>query len=838
MERKRGRALMVLGTASHVGKSLLTAAFCRILAQDGYRVAPFKAQNMSLNSAATPEGGEIGRAQALQAEAAGVAPHVDMNPILLKPTGERGSQVVVLGKVFGDVSAREYHTRRVKEFAPIVHAAYERVAADRDFVVLEGAGSPAELNLRDGDLVNLSMAHAANATCVLVADIDRGGVFGALYGTIALLEPEDRALIAGTIVNRFRGDPSLFTSGVTMLETRTQKPCFGVVPFLRDIGLDEEDGVAHDGLHLATRAPWNGSTGSARKLRVAVIALPQLANFTDFDALAAEPSVELAYVADPAALVGADLVILPGTKTTLAALRFLRERKFTEAIVAAARDALVFGICGGMQILGTRIADPHDVEGGGDEPGLGILPIATTLAPVKVTERARGTLAAASLFGIPIANARAIDGYEIHCGRTAYLRGANVFANITRESDARACDDGAISGNERTVGTYLHGALANDAFRQTFVAAARAASGLTPPSSFANVAAERESRIDRLAAHVRASVDMPRILAAVRGDALNLRILACALAADLGFGDPAWFPHPVRLLGRAATRAERRVRHFAKGDARRERIGGFGIVLVIVGGAAFATSGIRKGLRKRNDVAADVFEGVLGWTSIAIRDLLSESASVRDALEADDLSRARTRVARIVGRDTAELSSDEVARATIETLAESLCDGIVAPMFALAIGGAPAALAFKAASTLDSMLGHIEPPYTELGYAAAKLDDVLCWLPARIAALAVVLVAPIARGRIDVAFATLRADGARHASPNAGRPEAAMAGALGVRLGGGNRYASTFVDAPALGDAFASPCVADVRRAERVTLAASFACAFAALALRAALDAR
>jgi adenosylcobyric acid synthase len=507
------RALMVLGTASHVGKSLLTAAFCRILKQDGYRVAPFKAQNMSLNSAATPEGREIGRAQALQAEAAGIAPHVDMNPILLKPTGERGSQVIVLGKVWGDASAREYHLKRVSEFAPIVHAAYARVAEKHDVVVLEGAGSPAELNLRDGDLVNLSMARAANARCVLVADIDRGGVFGALYGTLALLEADERATIVGTIVNRFRGDPSLFTSGVTMLEERTKKPCFGVVPFLRDIGLDEEDGVAHDGLHLARRPVWNGDASPDRRLRVAVIALPQLANFTDFDALAAEPSVELVYVAEPAALQGVDLVVLPGTKTTLAALRFVREHDFVPAIASAARDALVLGICGGMQILGASVSDPLGVEGGGDETGLNLLPIATTLAAEKVTERARGSLCSHAIFGAAARDGLAIEGYEIHCGRTAYETTAKPFARIARESDGTICDDGVRSENERTIGTYLHGALANDAFRHAFVAAAREARGLAPARAFARVASEREARLDRLAAHVRAAVDVPQMLA-------------------------------------------------------------------------------------------------------------------------------------------------------------------------------------------------------------------------------------------------------------------------------------------------------------------------------------
>jgi adenosylcobyric acid synthase len=260
---------------------------------------------------------------------------------------------------------------------------------------------------------------------------------------------------------------------------------------------------------------WNGDPSPERRLRVAVVALPQLANFTDFDALAAEPSVDLTYVAQPAALAGADLIILPGTKTTLAALRFVRDGGFVHAIERAASDALVLGICGGMQLLGTRVSDPLGVEGGGDEAGLGILPIATTLDAEKITERARGSLLTNALFAAPAfaSGALAVDGYEIHCGRTTYEPGAKPFARIARESDGTQCDDGVRSKNERTIGTYLHGALASDAFRRAFVAAARAARGLAPASAYACISEERETRIDRLAAHVRASIDMPRLLA-------------------------------------------------------------------------------------------------------------------------------------------------------------------------------------------------------------------------------------------------------------------------------------------------------------------------------------
>ena len=502
---------MVLGTASHVGKSLLTAALCRILAQDGYAVAPFKAQNMSLNSAATPDGGEIGRAQALQAEAARAVASVDMNPILLKPTSESGSQVVVLGRIDRHCTAREYHREKVRTYEPIVHAAYARLASAYDVVVLEGAGSPVELNLLDGDLVNLAMARAADARCLLVADIDRGGVFASLVGTLALVSDADRDRIVGTVVNKFRGDPSLFADGTALLETRTGRPVLGVVPYLHDVGLEEEDALGYDALPHATRPAWRGGDGAARALRVAVVAWPAIANLTDVDALAAEPAVELVYATAPAALAGADVVLVPGTKTTLAALRWLRERGFSDGLVAASRDALVFGICGGMQALGRRIDDPGGVEGGGTAAGLGLLPIVTVLRGEKTVARAAGELDSATLFGRPLAT-RAIAGYEIHVGETTYAAGARRFARIRREPSG-ASDDGAVSADERVVGTYLHGAFAADGFRHAFVACARAARGLAPAASFAAVEAERDARIDRLAAHVRAALDVPRLLA-------------------------------------------------------------------------------------------------------------------------------------------------------------------------------------------------------------------------------------------------------------------------------------------------------------------------------------
>jgi adenosylcobyric acid synthase len=508
------RAVMVLGTGSHVGKSLLTTALCRIFKQDGLRVAPFKAQNMSLNSAATPEGGEIGRAQALQAEAAGIAPTVDMNPILLRPTSDRRSQVIVRGKISEDLDALTYHRTRVSELFPLVCESYERLAARFDVIVLEGAGSPAEINLRDGDIVNMRMAHAANARCLLVGDIDRGGIFASLYGTLALLEERDRARIAGVVVNKFRGELALFASGVAMLEDRIAKPCFGVVPWLHDIGLEEEDGVSFDDVPRATQPQWRDAENACRRTRVCVVAWPHLANVTDFDALGQEPSVELVYAAAPAALSGADLVVLPGTKSTLAALRWLDERGFVPALAAASLAGFVLGICGGMQALGSHVADPFGIEGGGESPGLGLLPLHTTLARDKVAERVRGRTTA-RIFGIPIGSE--ITGYEIHVGATTYDASAARFAWIVRESDGFGLDDGAVALSGRVAGTYCHGLFADDEFRHAALRGIRAARGLAPATSYARVAADREARFDRLAAHVRAAVD----IRAVRGDAVD-----------------------------------------------------------------------------------------------------------------------------------------------------------------------------------------------------------------------------------------------------------------------------------------------------------------------------
>jgi adenosylcobyric acid synthase len=513
---KTGRALMVLGTASHAGKSIITAALCRIFADDGYRVAPFKAQNMSLNSAATPDGREIGRAQALQAEACRIPSCAEMNPVLIKPSSDTGSQIILLGRVWGQVTAADYHTRRVEDLFPVVLESYEKLAADYEVMVLEGAGSAAEINLKEHDIVNLRMARAANAACLLVADIDRGGVFASLLGTLELLEPSERALIRGYAINKFRGDVALLRPGLTMMEPRLGIPCAGVVPYLHDLGMDEEDGVAIEDRRGAFRV-WRdvaGGTARERPLRIGVIALPHMSNFTDFDALAAEPSVALAFLDRAEELPGADLVILPGTKQTLTDLNWLHQRNLVPLLLDHhARGGYMAGICGGFQMLGSQIEDPEGVENDGlssAEDGLGLLRVRTVLRPEKITRPATGRISKPVIFGQP-AKECAFRGYEIHVGETVYAKDAAPFAEITRAGSNAILKDGAVSTDSRVLGTYVHGIFDDDKFRHAFLDAARAACGLAPHAAKAFVAAERESRLDSLAAHVRRSLDIGMI---------------------------------------------------------------------------------------------------------------------------------------------------------------------------------------------------------------------------------------------------------------------------------------------------------------------------------------
>jgi adenosylcobyric acid synthase len=507
-------ALMILGTASHVGKSILTAGLGRAFAHEGYRVAPFKAQNMSLNSAATPDGGEIGRAQALQAEACRAIPCVEMNPILLKPSTDTGAQVILLGKIWGQVTAFDYHTRRVEQLFPDVLDAYRRLAGVYDLILLEGAGSPAEINLREHDIVNMRMAHAADAACLLVGDIDRGGVFASLLGTLELLEPEDRARIRGFVINKFRGDESLLRPGVTAMERRLGLPCVGIVPYLSDLGLDEEDGVALEDRASTARRWKNLETGPVRPLRIGVIALPHMANFTDFDALALEPSVSLAFLEHPGEMAEADLLVLPGSKQTLDDLEWLDRRGFARKLRRlCANGILLIGICGGFQMLGSSIEDPHGIENQGESSnrkGLAFLSVRTVLHAEKTVRRVQGHLRSEFL-GLGLCLETRFQGYEIHLGETFYEPGSRPLADIVRQGIPGSVPDGAVSASGRVLGTYVHGFFDNDDFRHSILAAARRAVDLAPAETWANVATEREARINRLADHLRKSLDMKLI---------------------------------------------------------------------------------------------------------------------------------------------------------------------------------------------------------------------------------------------------------------------------------------------------------------------------------------
>jgi adenosylcobyric acid synthase len=440
---------MILGTSSSVGKSTLVTALCRIAARRGLRVAPFKAQNMSNNAAVTADGGEIARSIAVQAAAARIEPTVAMNPVLIKPEGQRRSQIVVEGRAWLTLDALDYWERKATLW-DVVARNLDVLRAEYDLVIAEGAGSPVELNLKPRDIVNMRVVGYAQARALLVGDIDAGGIFAALLGTLMLLEPEERALIYGLVVNRFRGDPALFADGIAILEQRGERPVLGVIPWLDELGIAEEDAVALE------RAPQR----VPGRTIVAVLQIPAIANFDDFDPLAREPDVEVRYIDRPAGLAGAAAVILPGTKHTLAARRWLRERGFDTALQHF--GGAVVGLCGGYQLLGRRISDPHGVEGaGGNEPGLGLLPITTVFSTEKRTVRIEARAHTLWATDAPL------QGYEIHMGRTTVPADLPPLATITRRG-ADPCQEieGCHSADGRVWGCYIHGLFANDAFRR------------------------------------------------------------------------------------------------------------------------------------------------------------------------------------------------------------------------------------------------------------------------------------------------------------------------------------------------------------------------------------
>jgi adenosylcobyric acid synthase len=505
MKKKRARALMILGTASHVGKSIVTAALCRIFHQDGIDVAPFKAQNMALNSFATREGHEMGRAQAVQAQAAGIEPHVDMNPILLKPSSEIGTQVVLNGKVFSTVTAANFEELKPQLFASVV-GAYERMAVRYELIILEGAGSPVEMNLKDGDIVNMRMAEVADAACILVADIDRGGVFASLLGTYELLTPSERERFGGFVINKFRGDASRFCAGVAFLETRLKQRCLGIVPYLSEVRIDEEDSVALDDARSI-----NVPQGSPARLRVGAVRLPYISNFSDFRALEAAPDVVLSYARTSSESRVADVLILPGSKNTISDLCWLRESGWSEAIIehAGAGKPLI-GICGGFQMLGREVLDPLHVESEVDRaPGLGLLDVVTSLDGEKVTRQACAQLTQPEVIGATYPGP-VFEGYEIHMGETQLGPNVRPLFSLTRLGDNASIADGAVSDDGRIIGTYLHGLFDSAEGARALLSHWRRL--CSRPPSIETISSDRSERhYDELAAHFRRHLDIEAI---------------------------------------------------------------------------------------------------------------------------------------------------------------------------------------------------------------------------------------------------------------------------------------------------------------------------------------
>lgn len=502
------RTIMIQGTASHVGKSVLTAALCRIFMQDGYRVAPFKSQNMALNSYVTWDGGEMGRAQVVQAEAACVEPSVDMNPILLKPTGNASSQVVLLGRPVGNFSAQQYHTDYAPKALDIIEGALTRLRSTYDLIVIEGAGSPAEVNLQEKEIVNMRIARMADAPVLLVADIDKGGALASVVGTLELISSQDRERVAGIIINKFRGDLRLFQPAIDFLEKKTGKKVFGVVPYFQGFRIQEEDTIPED----RSRAEQVEERGW---VEVAVIRLPHLSNFTDFDPLEDEIDVRLRYVGRGSSLGKPDLIIIPGSKNTIEDLAFLKQSGLGEQILHSHGDGIpVIGVCGGYQMLGRELHDPMQVESKIPRlEGLGLLDISTVFARDKVTTQVEAEVTGPGLFLRDAPDGR-LTGYEIHMGRTELSSDIDpAFTILSRSGEKVAFSDGAVSRDGLVFGTYIHGIFDNDKFRRHIINILRGRKGLEPllSDSTMNTIEQRRRDFDKLAAVVRGSLDIDSI---------------------------------------------------------------------------------------------------------------------------------------------------------------------------------------------------------------------------------------------------------------------------------------------------------------------------------------
>lgn len=492
----RAKALQICGTGSGVGKSIIVAGLCRIFLQDGFGVCPFKAQNMALNSFVTKENGEIGRAQANQAAACRIEPSVDMNPILIKPTSDIGSQIIVRGRPYGNMKAAEY-IRHKKGFKNVVRASFTRLSRIYEIVVIEGAGSPAEINLKRHDLVNMQMARYANAPVILVGDIDKGGVFAWLVGTLELLSKKERKMVKGIIINKFRGDKSLLLPAIKFLERRLDIKVLGIVPYFKDIAIAEEDSVSLDERILSAK-----SAVDKKHIEIAVIKLPHISNFTDFDALEKENDVVLRYVKNAEELSGPDLIIIPGTKNTISDLMYLKTSGLAGKIISLVnsdRPIFLLGICGGYQMLGKKISDKYHLESNNNEiEGLGLLPIHTRLGKDKVLSQVKAR---------EVSSGIGISGYEIHHGLSRSQGGLKPFFEILECNNRKVkYFDGFRSKDGRILGTYIHGLFDRDTFRREFLNKIRQAKGRQPSRQKIHFDPDRE--FDKLAKLIRENINM------------------------------------------------------------------------------------------------------------------------------------------------------------------------------------------------------------------------------------------------------------------------------------------------------------------------------------------
>ena len=498
--KQQANALMFCGTASDVGKSVLTAGFCRMLVNRGISTAPFKSQNMSLNSFVTLEGGEIGRAQAMQADACKIPPHTDMNPVLLKPNSDTGSQIVIQGRPVGNMNVHEYDAYKPQAFEKVTES-FTNLRNNFDFIVAEGAGSISEINLKHTDIANLKVAAMAGAPVILIADIDRGGVFAQIAGTIDLLEPEERALVKGVIINKFRGDASLLTPGIEFIQEKTGVPVLGVIPWLAELSLPAEDSVI-----LSQEIKKTAITNGKEMIKIGVIRLPRISNFTDFDRLQREEDIILNYITTPEQIEGLDILIIPGSKSTISDLQFLKERGLFDAVKNF--NGRIIGICGGFQMLGNRNSDPQGVESGiAEADGFGLLPVSTEMTVEKETHLATGTAAAGATLIAGGYNGE-LSGYEIHMGQTT-VDPERPFAKLHKRGEQDVCiADGSVSADGRIFGTYLHGVFDNCRFRDGYLNRIRTEKGMPLKD---NSAAVEPDPFDLLADHMERHLDMAKL---------------------------------------------------------------------------------------------------------------------------------------------------------------------------------------------------------------------------------------------------------------------------------------------------------------------------------------